>query len=94
MIISNNLNLYKANLDKQNIKNSKLETTLSLSTNSNQNLAKPKNETINKILGYEVDKEGFLTVDFNEKAGLPKDFKLRKRSKKSEIFSRNFLFYI
>ncbi|WP_432759567.1 Cj0814 family flagellar-dependent secreted protein [Campylobacter jejuni] len=30
----------------------------------------------NKILGYGVDKEGFFTSDFNEAAGLPKDYKI------------------
>lgn len=90
MIISNNLNSYKANLYNKNIRN--LNTTSFLNTTSSQNLVKDKSEAVSEILGYEVDKEGFLTVDFNEKAGLPKDFKLRKRSKKSEIFFKEFPF--
>ena len=39
-------------------------------------LTKPKNEAVNEILGYGVDSEGFFTSDFNEAAGLPKDFKI------------------
>ena len=74
--ISNNLNSYKPNLDNKNIRNVNLDTTLPLNTTSSQNLAKPKSEAVSEILGYSVDKEGYFTSDFNEKAGLPKDFKI------------------
>ena len=74
--ISNNLNSYKPNLDNKNIRNVNLDTTLPLNTTSSQNLAKPKSEAISEILGYSVDKEGYFTSDFNEAAGLPKDFKI------------------
>ena len=74
--ISNNLNLYNVNLDNKNIRNLNLDTTLPLNTNLNQNLVKPKSEAISEILGYGVDKEGFFTSDFNEAAGIPKDFKI------------------
>ena len=74
--ISNNLNSYNVNLDKQNIRNLNLDTTLPLNTTSSQNLVKPKSQAVSEILGYGVDKEGFFTADFNEAAGLPKDFKI------------------
>ena len=74
MIISNNLNSYKANLYNKNIRN--LNTTSFLNTTSSQNLVKDKSEAVSEILGYSVDKEGYFTSDFNEAAGLPKDFKI------------------
>ena len=74
MIISNNLNLYKANLYNKNIRN--LNTTSFLNTTSSQNLVKDKSEAVSEILGYSVDKEGYFTSDFNEAAGLPKDYKI------------------
>ena len=74
--ISNNLNSYNANLDNKNIRNLNLDTTLPLNTTSSQNLVKPKSEAVSEILGYGVDSEGFFTADFNEAAGIPKDFKI------------------
>ncbi|ELJ8315501.1 hypothetical protein RS317_000001, partial [Campylobacter coli] len=42
---------------------------------ANNNLVSDKSQAVDKILGYGVDKEGFFTSDFNEAAGLPKDYK-------------------
>ncbi|EDO7350136.1 hypothetical protein GKJ40_01235 [Campylobacter coli] len=42
----------------------------------NNNLVSDKSQAVDKILGYGVDKEGFFTSDFNEAAGLPKDYKI------------------
>ena len=72
MFISNNLNLYSPNLENKNIKNQ----TSSLNKNLNQNLVKDKSQAVSEILGYGVDSEGYFTSDFNEVAGLPKDFKI------------------
>ena len=44
--------------------------------NNNSNLVGDKSQAVDKILGYGVDKEGFFTSDFNEAAGLPKDYKI------------------
>ncbi|MCR2107762.1 hypothetical protein CUPS4066_03410 [Campylobacter upsaliensis] len=44
--------------------------------NDNLNLVSDKSQAINKVLGYGVDKDGFFTSDFNEKAGIPKDYKI------------------
>ncbi|MGH2328019.1 Cj0814 family flagellar-dependent secreted protein [Campylobacter taeniopygiae] len=35
-----------------------------------------KSKAVNKILGYGVDEDGFFTSDFNEAAGIPKDYKI------------------
>ncbi|ECP7643874.1 hypothetical protein FU121_06905 [Campylobacter jejuni] len=43
---------------------------------TNNNLVSDKSQAVDKILGYGVDKEGFFTSDFNEAAGLPKDYKI------------------
>ena len=77
--ISNNLNSYSPNLYDKNIQNLNLETTLPLNANLDQTLVKDKSEAVDKILGYGVDKEGYFTSDFNEAAGIPKDFKLNAK---------------
>ncbi len=54
-----------------NIKNN---NNSSLNSNANvKNLQDTKqySKTSNKVLGYEVDKDGFFTSDFNKAAGLP-----------------------
>ena len=70
--VSNTSTLYSLNLENKNIKNQ----NLSLNKNLNQNLVKDKSQALSEILGYGVDSEGFFTSDFNEAAGLPKDFKI------------------
>ena len=57
----------------------KLGKTLQKLSSSNESLdelVKDKSQAVSEILGYGVDKEGFFTSDFNEAAGLPKDFKI------------------
>ena len=66
------------------------KTLENLNTNPSQNLVKPENEAVNKILGYGVDKEGFFTSDFNEAAGLPKDFKINTNDIKDLLNSIQF----
>ncbi len=82
--VSNTSTLYSLNLE--NIKNQ----TLSLNTNLKQNLVKDKSEAVDKILGYGVDKEGYFTADFNEAAGLPKDFKINTNDIKDLLNSIQF----
>lgn len=62
--------------------NLNLNTTNSANaTNSSQNVKNlSKNSNSNEILGYKVDKDGFFTSEFNEKAGIPKDFKIHLSS--------------
>nr|WP_072215347.1 hypothetical protein [Campylobacter coli] len=59
-----------------NIKNN---NNSSLNSNTNvKNLQDTQDttKTNNKVLGYGVDEYGFFTSDFNEAAGLPKDYKI------------------
>ncbi|TKX34207.1 Cj0814 family flagellar-dependent secreted protein [Campylobacter taeniopygiae] len=42
----------------------------------NSNLVSDKSKAVNKILGYGADEDGFFTSDFNEAAGIPKDYKI------------------
>ncbi|EAJ3693069.1 hypothetical protein ISI83_001773 [Campylobacter coli] len=44
--------------------------------NDNSSLVSDKSGAVSKMLGYGVDKDGFFTSDFNEAAGLPKDYKI------------------
>ncbi|EAI6238222.1 hypothetical protein NXE43_000083, partial [Campylobacter jejuni] len=44
--------------------------------NDNSSLVSDKSRAVSKMLGYGVDKDGFFTSDFNEAAGLPKDYKI------------------
>ena len=93
--ISNNLNSYNANLDNKNIRNLNLETTLPLNANLDQTLVKDKSEAVDKILGYGVDKEGYFTSDFNEAAGIPKDFRLNAKEveKSISLFQKDAPFF-
>ncbi|EAI3389161.1 hypothetical protein PJP90_001134 [Campylobacter coli] len=71
-----------------NIKNN---NNSSLNSNTNvKNLQDTKqySKTSNKVLGYEVDKDGFFTSDFNEAAGIPKDYKIYAKG------AENFVNYI
>ncbi|MBK1999860.1 hypothetical protein JG678_00160 [Campylobacter sp. 2018MI35] len=56
---------------------------------TNSNLVSDKSKAINKILGYGVDEDGFFTSDFNEAAGIPKDYKIY--AKGIESFVNSFL---
>lgn len=77
----NNLSSYILNHQSAN---SILNKTLSKQINSkevkNSNLVSDKNEAVSQVLGYGVDKEGFFTSDFNEKASIPKDYKIYAQS--------------
>ncbi|HEB9310976.1 TPA: hypothetical protein RZK28_000395 [Campylobacter coli] len=71
-----------------NIKNN---NNSSLNSNTNvKNLQDTKqySKTNNKVLGYGVDKDGFFTSDFNEAAGIPKDYKIYAKG------AENFVNYI
>ncbi|RAX55064.1 hypothetical protein CCZ01_10030, partial [Helicobacter monodelphidis] len=54
-----------------------LESKTNTSLNNNPNIAKERYEAVDKKLGYGVDADGYFTSDFNEKAGIPKDFRIR-----------------
>ncbi|EAI4469655.1 TPA: hypothetical protein R8938_001373 [Campylobacter coli] len=53
--------------------------------NKTSNLVNDKSQVVNKVLGYGVDKDGFFTSDFNEKAGIPKDYKIYAKDMQSFV---------
>ncbi|WP_337198370.1 Cj0814 family flagellar-dependent secreted protein [Campylobacter molothri] len=83
--INNNTNLNNNN----NISNN---TSLK---QTNSNLVSDKSKAVNKILGYGVDEDGFFTSDFNEAAGIPKDYKIYAKDMESFVNFQendNFIF--
>ena len=68
-------------------------TTSTQNTNSTQN----KNSNLNEVLGYKVDKDGFFTAEFNEKAGIPSDYKIHSSTMqslvKSQTTTQNFFYF-
>ena len=68
-------------------------TTSTQNTNFTQN----KNSNSNEVLGYKVDKDGFFTAEFNEKAGIPQDYKIHSSTMqslvKSQTTTQNFFYF-
>ncbi|EAK8010503.1 hypothetical protein FX718_07765 [Campylobacter jejuni] len=71
----NGINSY-SNYNYTSTFNNTSNTKSSNAINEASNLVSDKSQAVDKILGYGVDKEGFFTSDFNEAAGLPKDYKI------------------
>ncbi|EAK2165324.1 hypothetical protein BR130_07140 [Campylobacter jejuni] len=71
----NGINSY-SNYNYTNTFSNTTSNTKSSNVIANNNLVSDKSQAVDKILGYGVDKEGFFTSDFNEAAGLPKDYKI------------------
>ncbi|MFQ6341862.1 Cj0814 family flagellar-dependent secreted protein [Campylobacter sp. VTCC 70190] len=72
----NGINSY-SNYNYTNALNNNTSNTKSSNiANDNLNLVSDKTQAVSKILGYSVDKDGFFTSDFNEAAGIPKDYKI------------------
>ncbi|EKJ5773863.1 hypothetical protein PJP90_000632 [Campylobacter coli] len=68
-----------------NIKNN---NNSSLNSNTNvKNLQDTKqySKTSNKVLGYEVDNEGYFTSEFNKAAGIPEDIKIHSSTMESLV---------
>jgi len=55
------------------------QTTNSLNSSS---------QNTTKVLGYEVDKDGYFTEEFNEKAGIPSDYKIYSSTMQSLVKSQ------
>ncbi|HEB7542863.1 TPA: hypothetical protein RZH69_000191 [Campylobacter coli] len=72
----NGINSYSSYNYTNTFSNNTSNTKSSNVINDNLNLVSDKSEAVNKVLGYGVDKDGFFTSDFNEKAGIPKDYKI------------------
>ncbi|TKX28575.1 Cj0814 family flagellar-dependent secreted protein, partial [Campylobacter aviculae] len=60
-------------------------TSLKQTQETNSNLVSDKSKAVNKILGYGVDEDGFFTSDFNEAAGIPKDYKIYAKDMESFV---------
>lgn len=78
----NGINSY-SNYNYTNTFSNTSNTKSSNTINETSNLVSDKSQAVSKILGYGVDKDGFFTSDFNEAAGLPKDYKIYAKSAES-----------
>ncbi|HEB7547125.1 TPA: hypothetical protein RZH76_001031 [Campylobacter coli] len=72
----NGINSYSSYNYTNTFSNNTPNTKSSNAINETSNLVSDKSGAVNKVLGYGVDKDGFFTSDFNEKAGIPKDYKI------------------
>ena len=80
-----NLSTLKVSVNKK----VELDTQISSTTTSTQNS--------NEVLGYKVDKDGFFMAEFNEKAGIPQDYKIHSSTMqslvKSQTTTQNFFYF-
>ncbi|HEF3586792.1 TPA: hypothetical protein R9142_001038 [Campylobacter coli] len=72
----NGINSYSNYNYTNTFSNTTSNTKSSNAINETSNLVSDKSGAVNKVLGYGVDENGFFTSDFNEAAGLPKDYKI------------------
>ncbi|EAC1234358.1 hypothetical protein EI906_02265 [Campylobacter coli] len=72
----NGINSYSSYNYTNTFSNNTPNTKSSNTVNETSNLVSDKSGAVNKVLGYGVDENGFFTSDFNEAAGLPKDYKI------------------
>ncbi len=86
--INSTFNNSFVNLNIKNNNNSSLNSNTSNNSVKNLQDTQDTTKTNNKVLGYEVDKDGFFTSDFNEAAGIPKDYKIYAKG------AENFVNYI
>ncbi|OEW28455.1 Cj0814 family flagellar-dependent secreted protein [Campylobacter jejuni] len=80
----NGINSY-SNYNYTNTFSNTSNTKSSNTINETSNLVSDKSQAVNKVLGYGVDKDGFFTSDFNEAAGLPKDYKIYAKDVESFV---------
>ncbi|HED9987838.1 TPA: hypothetical protein R6S52_000242 [Campylobacter coli] len=81
----NGINSYSSYNYTNTFSNNTPNTKSSNAINEASNLVSDKSQAVDKILGYGVDKEGFFTSDFNEAAGLPKDYKIYAKDMQSFV---------
>ncbi|WP_186306896.1 hypothetical protein, partial [Campylobacter coli] len=72
----NGINSYSSYDYTNTFSNNATNTKSSNAINETSNLVSDKSQAVDKILGYGVDENGFFTSDFNEAAGIPKDYKI------------------
>ncbi|TKX28036.1 Cj0814 family flagellar-dependent secreted protein, partial [Campylobacter aviculae] len=70
-----------------NINVKKNQSSLNSSNSNVKNLQelKESSNTNNKVLGYEVDKDGYFTSEFNKAAGIPEDIKIHSSTMESLV---------
>lgn len=82
-----NLSTLKVSVNKKVELNTQISSTTTSTQNSNSN----------EVLGYKVDKDGFFTAEFNEKAGIPSDYKIHSSTMqslvKSQTTTQNFFYF-
>ncbi|PZT49135.1 hypothetical protein B6S12_00650 [Helicobacter valdiviensis] len=81
----NAINSYSSYNYTNTFSNNTPNTKSSNAINETSNLVSDKSQAVNKVLGYGVDKDGFFTSDFNEKAGIPKDYKIYAKDMQSFV---------
>ncbi|EHG5123177.1 hypothetical protein J5B53_000017 [Campylobacter coli] len=81
----NGINSYSSYNYTNTFSNNTPNTKSSNTVNETSNLVSDKSRTVSKMLGYGVDKDGFFTSDFNEAAGLPKDYKIYAKDMQSFV---------
>ncbi|EHF7946652.1 hypothetical protein J3020_001771, partial [Campylobacter coli] len=81
----NGINSYSSYNYTNTFSNNTPNTKSSNTVNETSNLVSDKSGAVNKVLGYGVDENGFFTSDFNEAAGLPKDYKIYAKSAESFV---------
>lgn len=96
--------------NSQNAIKLKVNSAINLHQNANSNIlnsatistqnaisTQNKNSNSNEVLGYKVDKDGFFTAEFNEKAGIPSDYKIHSSTMqslvKSQTTTQNFFYF-
>ncbi|TKX30025.1 Cj0814 family flagellar-dependent secreted protein [Campylobacter estrildidarum] len=72
-----------------NINVKKNQSSLNSSNSNVKNLQESKegSNTSNKVLGYEVDKDGYFTSEFNKAAGIPEDIKIHSSTMESLVLN-------
>ncbi|ELV6875957.1 hypothetical protein SHO50_000577 [Campylobacter coli] len=83
--INSTFNNSFVNLNIKNNNNSSLNSNTSNANVKNLQDTQDTTKTSNKVLGYEVDKDGFFTSEFNKAAGIPKDYKIYAKDMQSFV---------
>lgn len=65
---------------------------LSVQTKADLNDKISNTANSNEILGYEIDKEGYFTDEFNKAAGIPSDYKIHSSTMQSlvKVYTQNY----
>ena len=68
---------------------SKIKITVRNSSNAinSSNSSKTNSTNSNEVLGYKIDKDGYFIEEFNEAAGIPKDYKIHSSTMQSLVNS-------